>query len=298
MLTLLLAFGSGIFVAASALIAVAVDLFRSRRAAGPRFARTGILSGLSGSLQKWVTRAEKEMRLGFLRRRGPLFFLTAAPLAAAAFWFGLACLGNPAAAFVLAAIGVVFPEQVLHYREQARREKILEQLGAAVRVFAAEYADTPHAIQALGAAARKLPDPIGGILRQVERDLINKERDEALLELGRKLDSEYGRMFVQLLRLSFEDEAVKPLFTRLALRLTEQQSLIRKNRVEVAADRAGSLGLSAAAVPVYFMMQRVVPESAEFFTMTLAGKFLVCLCMLSLLGAMLMDRLMGGADVD
>lgn len=298
MLTLVLLFATGVFIAASALIMWVLGVFEARNRAGIRVLRVGVLSELSGSLQKWVALAEKEMRLGFFRRRGPLLFLAALPLAAAGFWFGVVYLRNPPAALILAAIGAFFPEQVMYYRDRARREKVLEQLGAAVRVFAAEYSETPHTIQALGTTARKLPDPIGSILRQAERDLINKERDEALLELGRKLDSEYGRMFVQLLRLSFEDEAVKPLFTRLALRLTEQQNLIRKNRVEIAADRLGSLGLSAAAVPVYFMMRRVIPESAEFFSTTLAGKFLVAACMLSVLGAMLLDRFMGGVDVD
>jgi pilus assembly protein CpaF len=214
------------------------------------------------------------------------------------FWGGLVLFRAPVAAVLLALIAGFFPEQVFYYREQMRREKLLEQLGAAVRMFAAEYSDTPHPIQALGLAARKLPDPIGGVLRQAERNLMTRERDDALLQLGRELDSEYGRMFVQLLRLSFEDEAVKPLFTRLALRLTEQQGLIRRNRVQVAADRLGALALSVSAVLVYFLMLRALPESGEFFGATVPGRMLVCLCLVSVFGSMLMDRLAGGVNLD
>lgn len=253
---------------------------------------------LSDSLQKWVLRAEKEMGGFKITKRGPLFLLFVLFFTALGFFYGLLALHNPAAGVVLAAAGIIFPEQVYFYRERAFKEKIIEQMGAVVRVFAAEYAETPHPVKALGAASRKLPDPVGGILREAEKGLLlGKDKDDVLIELAKNLDFEYGRLFVQLLRLSFEDEAVKPLFSRLAARISGQQDLIRKSRVEVASDRIMSLVLNLAVVPVYLLMQKVVPEARSFFTDTVAGRGIVVCCLVSAVAGALLDRVVNRGDV-
>lgn len=289
----LLLFAAGVFgaVAAGVLLAAAAARGGGWRRRLLEASRRPALD-LSDSLKRWVLRAEKELGGFRVLRRGPAFFAAALLLAAAGFVWGAAALRNPAAGLVLAAGGVLLPEQVWFYRERHRREKLIEQLGAAVRVFAAEYAETPHPVKALGAAARRLPDPIGGILRSAERDLVlGKDRDEVLIRLARDLDSEYGRLFVQLLHLSFEDEAVKPLFSRLAARVSGQQELIRKNRVELAADRAMSLILNAAVVPAYYLIRKFVPEAHSFFLETTAGRVVVVCCLASAVAGMLLDRL-------
>lgn len=252
---------------------------------------------LSDSLQKWVLRAEKELGGFKFVRRGPAFLLLALVFSVVGFLYGSLALRNPAAGVVLAAAGVIFPEQVFFYREKVLREKLIEQMGAAVRVFAAEYAETPHPVKALGAAARRLPDPIGGILREAEKGLLlGKDRDDVLIRLAKDLDFEYGRLFVQLFRLSFEDEAVKPLFSRLAARISSQQELIRKSRVEVTADRIMSLALNLAVVPVYFLMQKVVPEARSFFLETAAGRGIVVCCLVSAVAGALLDRMVNRGD--
>jgi Flp pilus assembly protein TadB len=253
---------------------------------------------LSNSLQNWVLRAEKELNGPKILRRDPGFLLFITILAIAGFVFGLSWLKNPVGAIVLAVAGVVLPEQIMFNRERTYREKIIEQLGAAVRIFAAEYSDTPHPVSALGKAARRLPDPIGGILRNTEKDLIlGKDRDAVLINLAKELDSEYGRMFVQLLRLSFEDEAVKPLFSRLAARISSQQNLLRKNRIETAADRIMAVILNTSVIPVYFLMRKMVPETHEFFTMTATGRLVIVLCLLSVIIGATLDRLMNRGEV-
>ncbi|WP_157109846.1 type II secretion system F family protein [Thermanaeromonas toyohensis] len=215
-------------------------------------------------------------------------------------WFGIFYLRNPLAGIILAAGGVVFPEQVRRLRRRARREKVIEQLGAAVRVFSAEYSDTPHPVKALAATAAKLPDPVGGILRRTVSGLTaarnSEDVDVALINMGRELGGEYGKMFAQLVRLSFEDEAVKPLFSRLAARITAQQDLVRKNRLEISVDRALALILNLAVVPVYFIVVRTVPEASEFFHATAAGKGVIALCLFSAVVGSLLDIVIGGVD--
>lgn len=297
MLTWALLFGTGVFlIGFAAAMGVAAGTNRAEWRGRLRALRD---IRMSSSLQKWVADAEKRMNVPAVRRRGLLYTVLVVVLSLAGLWFGFFHLQNPVAGLLLGLCGVLLPEQVWYYRERSYREKILEQLGAAVRVFAAEYSDTPHMVRALIAAAEKLPDPIGKILRKAGKDLVaGKDRDDVLIELGRKLDSEYGRMFVQLLRLSAEDEAVKPLFSHLAARLAGQQNLIRKNRVELAADRLVSLTLNASVIPLYFLMRRVVPESGEFFIATAAGKMIVALCIGSVVAGMLLDRLIGGGESD
>ncbi|SHE97493.1 Flp pilus assembly protein TadB [Desulfofundulus australicus DSM 11792] len=291
----------GAAVSASSLVLLLCRSF-SGKGFRARLARLASSRVLSGSLEKWAVRAEKGMRR-------KVFSVSSAPylafvffLALAGFYAGVVYLRNFPAALLLSLAGVVFSEQVRRHRERIHREKIIEQLGAAVRVFAAEYSDTPHPMKALSAAARKLPDPIGGILRRAASDLVTArdpdDVDGALVKLGRELHGEYGRMFVQLLRLSFEDEAVKPLFTKLAARVTAQQDLIRKNRLEISMDRVLAVALNLAVVPAYFFASHVVPEAKEFFLTTAAGKGVVVLCLLSAVTGGVLDVLMGGAGND
>ncbi|NSW83998.1 MAG: type II secretion system F family protein [Syntrophothermus sp.] len=252
-------------------------------------------SGLSESLQKWVDRVHSEMRVSFLERRSVLEAAIMIVLALAGFGVGVVYLKNITAGIIMAAGGIAVPEQMINMREQARREKILEQMGAMVRIFAAEFSETPHVLKALGVTAGKMPPPTGDILRQAYRDMTSgMSPDEALLRLARGLDNEYGRMFVQLLRLALEDEAVKPLFNRLALRLTTQQDLLQKNRVEMSYDRMVSLIMNLAIVPAFIFVHQLVPEAREFFVSSIWGRLIVSVSAASVVGGAFLDRLASG----
>lgn len=173
---------------------------------------------------------------------------------------------------------------------------MVEQLGVAIRVFAAEYSDTPNTVTALGAAAKKLPDPVGSILNRAVSSLMSArnriDEDRVLIKMGRELSGEYGKMFVQLLRLSFEDEAVKPLFSKLAARVTAQQDLMRKDKLETAMDRILVIALNLAVIPIYFVMVKTLPEAGEFFR-TAAGKGVIAMCLFSAVMAGLLDIIFG-----
>ncbi|MGI9862535.1 hypothetical protein SDD30_14235 [Moorella naiadis] len=293
----LVLFSAGIFVFVYLISREMIALMAAGRRRIERVASLKSI-GLKDSLREWVVRAEKGMGGFRLPRRSVGFFMLACILSAAGFYFGSVVMVNPLAGIILAASGIIFPEQVAYYREKTYRMKINEQLGAAVRVFAAEYADTPHAVRALTITAGRLPDPIGSILRRAAKGLTSgRNYDEVLVELGRELDSEYGRMFVQLLRLSLEDEAVKPLFARLAIRISAQQDLIRKNQVTLSADRLLMLVLNIAVAPLYFFVHHIIPEAHEFFTATVTGRAVVVLCLLSALIGIVLDRVAGGENV-
>jgi pilus assembly protein CpaF len=254
-------------------------------------------TGLTDSLQRWILQAEKEMgKTGVLRsisnRR--VFLLISLPLAVGGLWIGVTSFHNLVAAILLAMIGILLPEQIAYAREKGYREKVTEQLGTAVRMFAAEYTETPNAMRAIGLICPRLPEPIGEIFRRADRGFTTgNDVNRVLIDLAKKLNSEYGRLFVQLLRISFEDSAVSPMFTRLATRLAGQQKLIRKNRVEVTAERVVSMGLNVLVVPAYLFASRVMPESPAFFANTATGRVIIVFCLVSVIVGIVMDRVLG-----
>ncbi len=257
-------------------------------------------TGLSDSMQRWIMRAEKEIGKNNTLSNAGAVLPFALFLSAAGFWFGLAVLGNLVAAMLMAAIGVLLPEQILYNRQQAKKEKMMEQLGTAVRMFAAEYIETPNSIRALNQIANQLPDPIGAVFQRADKDFSSgKSVDDALIGLSQKLNFEYGRLFVQLLRLSFEDSAVGPMFTGLSAKLAGQQKLIRKGRVDVALDRGMVVGMNLGIIPAYYIASRMVPEAPVFFTQTAAGRSIVVLCLISAITGMVLDRFLSrGGEAD
>jgi pilus assembly protein CpaF len=249
--------------------------------------------GLSDSLQRWVVQAEKGMnKTGIIGGHGWKVLVGSLPISIVGFWFGVMHFHNLVAAILLAVIGVILPEQIVYTREKAYRGKVMEQLGTAVRMFAAEYAETPNTVRALIIIAPQLPDHIGTIFRQTTRDFsVGRDTNDALIRLSQKLNFEYGKLFVQLLRLSIEDSAVSPMFTRLALRLSSQQRLIRKSTSEVSMDRMLAIVLNIAIVPAYIIINRVMPDSYVFFVNTAMGRIIIVLCLASVIVGVLMDRL-------
>ncbi|MGD0620952.1 MAG: hypothetical protein ABSA82_00580 [Thermacetogeniaceae bacterium] len=249
-------------------------------------------SGLPDSLQRWVLQAEKGIDKVGIGWHGKVFVISL-PLSAVGFWFGLLHFHNLIAAILLAVIGVLIPDQIVYNQEKTYRGKVMEQFGTAVRMFAAEYAETPNAIRAIGIIAPQLPDPIGVIFRQAERDFsVGRDVNDALIRLSQKLNFEYGRLFVQILRLSVEDSAVGPMFTRLALRLSSQQKLIRKSMVEVSMDRMLAIAMNLAIVPAYLLVLRTMPDSYAFFVNTVIGRIIIVACLAFVIIGISLDRLL------
>jgi pilus assembly protein CpaF len=254
-------------------------------------------AGLSDSLQKWIIQAEKEIgKTSIFQSVGnkTVYLLIAAPLAVGGVYMGVAYFHNLVAAVLLSAIGILLPEQIAYARSKTMQDKLLEQLGTAVRMFAAEFSETPNTIRVIKAIAPKMPSPIGEIFRQVDKEFTSgKDVNRVLINLSHKLSSEYGRLFVQLLRISFEDSSVKPMFLRLATRLQGQQKLIRKNRIEMTAERYVSIGMNTLIIPAYIEMCRIMPESRAYFANTATGRMIIVLALVSVIVGIAMDRMIG-----
>jgi Flp pilus assembly protein TadB len=215
------------------------------------------------------------------------------------FWFGLSSFHNLIAAALLAVIGILLPDQVIYQQEKTYLGKVMEQMGTAVRMFAAEYAETPNTIRAISIIAPQLPDPIRPIFLRLERDFsIGRDVNDALINLSKNLNFGYGKLFVQILRLSIEDSAVGPMFTRLSIRLAGQQKLIRRSTVEVAMDRLLAIVMNVAVIPAYILITRAMPDSRVFFLSTAVGRTVIVLCLISVIVGIAMDRLLDrGGDI-
>lgn len=248
--------------------------------------------------RRWLALAER--RLAKAGVRVPVGRYAAGTILAAASGIGVGLwfLNNLPAALVLAAAAFLVPDTWLAARIQARRRKMIDQLAAAVRLFAAELADTPHVQRALARIAPNVPPPLGTVLRRAADDLTTgTDRAEVFKWLMEELDFDYGRMFVMLMQIAWDDAAARPLFSRLAMRVGSLQALIRTGQKEVALTRAMAMALNALTLPMFFFVRAAIPGGAEFLTGHPLGRFLVFLCFASVLVGMLVDRAMSEVSV-
>lgn len=301
--------GSGLGISAAALTGAALN--RLNVTAGlrqkpvppvPLAVRRFMISGekaddLPPWLQRWLSETiyrAKKAGVKISPRRYLVLMLFGA---LAGFTLGVVVLNNIPAACLIGLAAYLIPDRLIVGRLQAIKFKKIEQLGAAVRVFAAEFSDTPQVPRALAATARRIPDPLGSVLRHAEREFVaGKRPDEVCMYLMKELDFEYGRMFIQLLRIAWDDAAVKPLFSRLAARISGVQSLIKKNTAGLSYNRMLGLLVNAMILPVVLVMCYLIPETGFFLTQHPAGRFLVCLGFVSVLGGLVLDKLLSEVE--
>lgn len=285
--------------------AVAIQLARERKKR-PEFhtatyrllvQKQEAIDGLPPWLREWLQTTSKRLQRAGVEIPVVRYLLGVLLAAVAGFTVGITLLNNFPAAVVLSMAAFLVPDAIVSGRTQAQRNKVIDQLGAAVRLFAAEFNDTPQVARALARTAQDTPPPLGNILRRASRDLAaGKDKDEVLAYLMRELDTEYGRMFVQLLRIAWEDAAVKSLFSRLAVRIGSLQSLIQKNRSETAYGRWMGIFVNMMVLPMFLVVRRLVPDAASFLTGHPVGRTLVFLSFLSVLVGLVVDRLLSSVD--
>jgi pilus assembly protein CpaF len=285
------AFGAGLAAGAAALFFV--KTVRSRSV-------TGRLTALvpKKAVRDWEESAEEKLSAAGLKVRGRLYTLGVLVAASASFFVGIFAFRNFTAALLMATAAVLLPDRLVLQRREGRKLKMLEQMIVAVRIFAAEFNQTPQVERALKAAAAQVPPPLGTVLQDACRSLLKGASfDEALFKLMSKLEFAGGRMFVQLIMAAKRDSSVAPLFGELVTRLAVQLELARKNRSVLYADRLLSWVMLGSMVPAFLVMRLTVPETGEFLTATVAGRVVVTLCFLSVIVWTVMDRLAGRVEV-
>ncbi|MBO8160681.1 MAG: hypothetical protein H0Z24_03510 [Thermosipho sp. (in: Bacteria)] len=249
-------------------------------------------------MEGWISQVERRLKKSGLKIPLGRYLLGMILGAVVGTVIGLAMLKNVAVAIILGMSAFLIPDIILVTYIQKRRTKLIEQLGTAVRVFAVEFRDTPQVGRALRRTAIRIPSPLGDVLDQACKELAaGKKKDEVLGRMMEELDFDYGRIFVQLLRMAWDDASVQPLFSRLATRIASLQSLIAKNNSSLAYGRVMAMIVNALIVPVYIVVQWKVPGAAEYMTTHPVGKLLVTMSFLSVLVGLVLDRYLSGVKV-
>lgn len=249
-------------------------------------------------LNQWLKKADERIQRSGIGIPVGRYFLGILLGAVLGFFIGLVILKNPIVALIMFLSGFLIPDMILIGYIQKRRLKIIEQLGTAVRIFAAEYADTAQVPRALHQTAKRIPDPLGGILLKAVRNIsVGKSKEDVLDDLIKDLNFDYGKLFVHFLYLAWEDASVKPLFTRLATRIASLQSLLQKNNSSLAYGRVMAMGINALIIPMFIMVKWKIPGAGEFMLTHPAGRLLVTLSFVSVLIGLIMDRVLSEVNI-
>lgn len=249
-------------------------------------------------LSGWIEHADRRIRKSGLKIPVGRYVLGMALGAIVGIFVGLVVLKNIGVAIILGLSAFLVPDVILVSFMQKKRTKMIEQLGSAVRIFSAEFKDTPQVGRALKNTAKRVPPPLGDVLSNACREIAaGYKKDTVLANMMEELEFEYGRMFVQILRIAWDDASVQPLFSRLATRIATLQLLMQKNNSSLAYGRIMSMGVNALIIPVMLMVQWKVPGAHEFMTMHPVGRLLVSISFLSVLVGLILDRILSGVDV-
>jgi Flp pilus assembly protein TadB len=278
---------------------------RSWRAARARLPRLSAMlasrpEGAKGAawLARWIEEMEPKLRKAQLGLAAERFFALTVLAALLGFLAGALVLKNLLAALIIAALMVVVPDQLVVARIQARRERLADQLAPAASMTYAELATSRNPHLALGAVARRAPEPIASALRRTAAllDSRSADPDAAFGFLAQALDFEYGRLYAQIMREIWEGKDIRGMLPRLALKCGTYQRMIRKTKAELTWFRITGSVLNVLALPAFLAEMAFFPDARAFLTGTAAGRFVTALCFLSLLVGTIVNRVLAKVD--
>lgn len=249
-------------------------------------------------LSKWVTMVEKNIKRAGLKINIATYLAISSVSSFLAFIISMNLFKNLTASILLSASFFIMPEHALNIINQKRQDKMKEQMVAAIRIFTAEFLQTPQIEVGFEAIGNRIGDPIGAMFRRAHMELImGVETDVVLSRLAGQIDSEYGQMFVQLLKLAKGDSSASSLFTDLLEKIENNIEINRKNKSNLTGERALAFLMTCIPMPVYFFMARAIPETSYFLSETLAGRIIIMLSFSSMLIWTILDRITGRVEV-
>lgn len=258
-------------------------------------ARSG--ADLPGFMEKWAIQVETRLKRGHTSFKFGHYLALMSVLSLLAVVVGLVLLKNTVAFGILLATAVVVPEHIVRNQIHKRRNRLLQQLGPAIRLLAAEHAGTAQVNRAIVRIAPKLERPIKDVFqRAAQMFLAGKDQDDVFAWMLTELDFEYGRIFVQALRVVANDSSMRELLWWLADRIASQVEDIMEEESSIVAERVMSTVSIAIIFPVLFMMLKIIPETYAFLVDNLAGRTIICLCLAAPLANVLFDRLINSTD--
>lgn len=241
----------------------------------------------------WVEITERRLKKQKIFH-GRVYIFGIISLAVLAFWGGLFIFRNIPAAVFLGLTMLLIPGRILQMIEEKEKMKLTEQLGATIRLFTAEFIQSPHLEKGFAAVAARVPSPTGTIFADAYKDLVMGTDPELVLaNLSARLETDHGKMFVQLLKQARTDMSISALFPKLLEKVEKYLELLRKNASGLSGERILTLLTAATPVPIYFIVRSILPEIDEFFIRTMSGRILLSAVFLSMFLWTVIDRITG-----
>lgn len=251
----------------------------------------------NSTIDRWIAMTEKNIKQTGLKINVRIYIVFSIVSAFIAFILGMHYFKNLTAAILLSACFFVLPEHVISIVNQKRKEKIKEQMITAIRVFTAEFLQTPGLERGFEAIGKRISDPLGRLFRRAHMELVlGTDSDVVLARLAGQIDNEYGRMFIQLLKLAKSDSSVSSLFADLLERIENNIELTRKNHSNLTGERILALIMTCIPMPAYFLMMRLIPETSYFLAETLVGRLVITITFGSMLVWTVLDRIAGKVE--
>ncbi|NSW82723.1 MAG: type II secretion system F family protein [Syntrophothermus sp.] len=243
--------------------------------------------------EDWANKVEERLKRGNIGFRLVHYISLMSVLMVLAFLVGLVILKNLVAFGILVATAVIVPEHIVRHQIAKRKNMLLTQLGSAIRMLAAEHAGTPQITRAIIEVTPKLEYPLRGVFEKARNGILaNRPLDDVLAQMLSELDFEYGRVFVQTVRLVADDHKMRDLLWWLAEQINAQLSDILDEQSSLAGERVMTIASIVILFPILFIMLALVPETYPFLVENTVGRAVACLCLAAPLANVLLDRML------
>lgn len=224
------------------------------------------------------------------------FLAISAALAVSGAAVGFVLLKDLGVSLILSVGSVFVALLALDWAIEKRERKVLDQLPAAIQLFAVEYDVTKSVEEAMARAAKGVGDPLRGYMDQCARDLMSgKSLKNVLNDFAENVGCAYGRLWAQMLLAASGDMTVVKVMPRLIERLSKQKLLQQKNMTELSGARRIAGILNILVIPCFILVQVLFPKSAGFFNEPL-GRVVIAIFLMSLCVGIMLDRLLQKVD--
>ena len=247
---------------------------------------------------KWVELTEKNMKKIGIKINIIWYVALSILFSIATFFISMMFFKNVTASILISAFSFIIPEHLIDMMNQRQQDKISQQMTAAIRVFTAEFIQTPQIERGFEVIGKRIEDPVGALFRRAHMELvIGRDPEIVLSRLAGQIDNEYGQMFIQLLRLAKHDSSTTPLFTDLLEKIENHLEMDRKNKIALTGERLLALFMTLIPIPAILIMSRVVPETMYFLTEVTIGRMITMLSFASMLVWIIIDKIVGRAEI-
>lgn len=244
------------------------------------------------SISKWVKDVERRIKKNNVKIKLKRFLLISVVLSGSTFYIGMKLFQNLTASLLLAVIFLIIPEYMLSLYEDRREKKIEEQMVVAIRMFTAEYIQSYSLQKTFAVLSIKMKDPIGKYFTEAYTNLlIGKSKDSILADLSTELNSDYWKMFIQLIYQVEKNKNIINLFSELIIKIETHIELARTNKASLSGERMIAFIMAISPIPIYFVMRGIVPEVETFVVSTHQGRIVITLSFLSIFVFLGLDKI-------